>query len=92
MIVGEHSREADLDVNPAKEKKLSNMRAAGSDEAIRLSPPRSMTIETALTYINEDEMVEITPSHIRLRKKTLDQNARRQMTRKVRKEAEEHFA
>lgn len=71
MIIGEHSRENDLDVNPTKRKKLTNMRASGSDDAIKLSPPRIMTIETSLDWINDDELIEVTPKSIRLRKKQL---------------------
>lgn len=71
MIVGEHSRENDLDVNPTKCKKLTNMRASGTDDAIKLAPPRTMTIETALDWINDDELIEVTPKTLRLRKKYL---------------------
>ncbi|MCF7929081.1 MAG: translational GTPase TypA [Spirochaetales bacterium] len=71
MIVGEHNRENDLDVNPCKEKKLSNMRAAGKDDNIILSPVLPMTLERAIQFIREDEMVEITPRSIRLRKRIL---------------------
>ncbi len=71
MIIGEHSRENDLDVNPTKRKKLTNMRASGSDDAIKLEPPRAMTIETSLDWINDDELIEVTPKSIRLRKKYL---------------------
>ena len=71
MIVGENAKDADLTVNIVKEKKLTNMRASSSDEAIRLVPPRLMTLERALEFINEDELVEVTPKSIRLRKKIL---------------------
>lgn len=71
MIIGEHARETDLTVNPCKEKRLTNMRASGSDEAIQLEPPVIFSLEQALEYIDEDELVEITPKHIRLRKKFL---------------------
>jgi GTP-binding protein len=71
MIIGEHSRENDLDVNPTKQKKLTNMRASGSDDAVKLAPPRAMTLEEAMEWINNDELVEITPSSIRLRKRYL---------------------
>ncbi len=81
MIVGENSRENDLTVNPAKEKKLTNIRAAGSDENILLKPPRVMSLETALEYIEEDELVEVTPSQIRLRKILLRESERRRQTR-----------
>jgi GTP-binding protein len=68
MIVGENSRADDLLVNITKEKKLTNMRAAGSDEALRLVPPRQFTLEQAMEYLNDDELVEVTPTCIRLRK------------------------
>ncbi len=70
QIVGEHSRATDLVVNPAKGKKLTNMRASGSDEAVIIVPPRMMTLEDCIAYINDDELVEVTPESIRLRKKT----------------------
>ncbi len=76
MIVGENARENDMDVNPCKKKHVTNMRASGSDEAIRLTPPRQFTLEEALEWINEDETVEVTPQHIRLRKRILDKHAR----------------
>ena len=76
MIVGENSREMDIDINPCKEKHVSNMRTSSSDEAIRLVPPRILSLEQALEYINEDELVEITPENIRLRKAVLDRTAR----------------
>jgi GTP-binding protein len=71
MIVGEHSRDSDLDVNPTKGKKLTNMRSSGADDAIKLAPPRVMTLEDAMDWINEDELIEVTPKSIRLRKKYL---------------------
>jgi GTP-binding protein len=77
MILGEHSRENDLDVNPIKEKKLTNIRAAGKDEAMLLVPPRRMSLEQAIAYIEDDELVEVTPSAIRLRKRFLDPNERK---------------
>ncbi len=76
MIVGENSREADLDVNVTREKKLTNMRSSGADEAIRLVPPRILTLEAAIEFIAEDEFVEVTPKSIRLRKKVLDPSRR----------------
>jgi GTP-binding protein len=76
MIIGENARNADLDVNIVKEKKLTNMRASTSDEAIRLVPPRIMNLEQALEFIKEDELVEVTPKSIRLRKKILKANQR----------------
>ena len=71
QIVGEHSREADIIVNPAKGKKLTNMRASGSDDAVILTPHMQMTLEECISYINDDELVEITPLSIRLRKMIL---------------------
>ncbi len=82
MIVGENSRSEDMPVNPTKEKKLTNMRAAHNDENIILKPPRLMTLEAALEYIEEDEVVEVTPGKIRLRKIVLGQNARKKLARK----------
>jgi GTP-binding protein len=76
MIVGENSRTNDLDVNVTKEKKQTNMRASTADEAIRLVPPHIMGLEQAIEFINDDELVEVTPKHIRLRKKILEQNRR----------------
>ena len=81
MIIGENSRTDDLEVNPTHAKKLSNVRAAGKDDAVRLTPPRRITLEYGLTYIEEDELVEVTPSNIRLRKKGLDANTRKRMRR-----------
>ena len=75
MIVGENSRKEDLWVNINKEKKLTNIRASGSDEALRLVPPKTFTLEQSIEYINEDELVEVTPQSIRLRKKELDKKA-----------------
>jgi GTP-binding protein len=83
MIVGENSRDNDLAVNPTKEKKLTNMRASGSDENILLKPPRQMTLEAALEYIEDDELVEVTPNSIRLRKAVLTENDRRRQQRKA---------
>lgn len=83
MIIGEHTRPNDLCVNPVKCKQLSNMRASGKDEAVRLRPPRLMTLEQALTYIEDDERVEVTPKTIRLRKAILDPNDRKKASRKA---------
>jgi GTP-binding protein len=83
MIVGENSRDNDLAVNPTKEKKLTNMRASGSDENILLKPPRRMGLEAALEYIEDDELVEVTPASIRIRKMLLTENDRRRNTRKT---------
>jgi GTP-binding protein len=81
MILGEHSRENDLDINPIKEKKLTNIRAAGKDEALLLVPPRKMSLEQAIAYVEDDELVEVTPSAVRLRKRHLDPNARKRADR-----------
>jgi GTP-binding protein len=87
MILGEHSRENDLDVNPIKEKKLTNIRAAGKDEALLLVPPRKMSLEQAIAYIEEDELVEVTPTAIRLRKRYLDPHERKKHARRAESEA-----
>jgi GTP-binding protein len=81
MIVGEHSRSNDLEVNPIRGKNLTNVRAAGSDEAIKLVPPVEMSLEKALEWIEEDELVEITPLNIRVRKKILDPGLRKKASR-----------
>ncbi len=77
MIIGQHAKENDLVVNPGKGKKLTNIRAAGSDEAVRLTPPRTLSLEQALEFIDDDELVEVTPQSIRLRKKILNANERK---------------
>lgn len=76
MIVGENARESDMDVNVTREKKLTNMRASGSDETVQLIPPKTMSLEEAIEFIREDELVEVTPESIRLRKKVLQANKR----------------
>ena len=76
MIIGENARDMDMDVNPCKKKNVNNMRTSASDEAIRLTPPRILSLEQALEYINKDELVEVTPESIRLRKATLDRHIR----------------
>ena len=81
MIVGEHTRPQDLDVNPLKSKQLTNIRAAGKDNAVRLSPPRPMPLEIALAYLADDELLEVTPASIRLRKRLLDPHDRRRAAR-----------
>jgi GTP-binding protein len=81
QIVGEHCRDNDLGVNVCREKKLTNMRAAGSDKSVILKPPRQMTLEQALEYIEDDELVEVTPSAIRLRKTFLKENDRKKQSR-----------
>jgi GTP-binding protein len=76
MIVGENSRDVDLDVNVVREKKLTNMRASTADEAMRLVPYRELSLEQALEFISDDELVEVTPQAIRMRKKVLEANRR----------------
>src|SRR5579883_518689 len=83
MIVGEHTRGNDLEVNVMKGKQLTNIRAAGKDEAVRLTPPLRMPLEKALAYIQDDELVEVTPKSIRLRKRYLDANERKRMERQA---------
>src|SRR6185295_15201216 len=83
QIVGEHCRDNDIVVNPTRAKKLSNMRTTGSDENIMLKPARKMTLEQALEYIEEDELVEVTPGAIRLRKDHLTENERKRAGRKA---------
>ena len=87
MIVGEHSRDNDLEINVLKNKALSNMRTTSKDEAIRLVPPLLMTLEQMMSYIEPDELVEVTPKSLRLRKKLLDANERKRITRDSKKEA-----
>jgi GTP-binding protein len=82
MIIGENAKPDDLEVNPMKAKQLSNVRSSGKDDAIRLTPPRRMTLEQSIAYIDDDEMVEVTPQSIRLRKAELDPNERKKMRRK----------
>ena len=82
MVIGENSREHDMVVNPVREKKLTNVRSAGADEAIVLRPPRDMPLEAALEYIEWDEYVEVTPQVIRLRKTFLTENERKRFARK----------
>jgi len=81
MIIGMNSRNEDMNVNPCKAKKATNMRAAGNDDAIRLSPPKIFTLEEALEFINDDELVEVVPDDIRLRKKLLKELERRRSGR-----------
>ncbi|MDA9019782.1 translational GTPase TypA [Flavimaricola sp.] len=81
MIIGEHSRENDLEVNPLKGKQLTNIRASGTDEAVRLTPPVIMSLEQAIAYIDDDELVEVTPNAIRLRKRFLDPHERKRQAR-----------
>ncbi|MGD8810645.1 MAG: translational GTPase TypA, partial [Gammaproteobacteria bacterium] len=83
MIIGEHSRGQDLEVNPLKAKQLTNIRASGKDDAVVLTPPVRMTLEKAIAYISDDEMVEVTPNHIRLRKRELDPHMRKRAARQA---------
>jgi GTP-binding protein len=86
MIVGENSRPGDMDVNPTREKKLSNMRSKSADDAISLEPPRELTLEVALEYIEDDELIEVTPQSIRLRKRKLAVSDRKKISREAKKE------
>jgi len=86
MIVGENSRPGDMDVNPTREKKLTNMRSKGSDENIQLEPPRELTLEAALEYIEDDELIEVTPQTIRLRKRFLSTSDRKRLSREAKRE------
>jgi GTP-binding protein len=81
MIIGENAKPEDLEVNPMKSKQLTNFRASGKDDAIRLTPPRKLTLEQAIAYIDDDEMVEVTPKSIRLRKRYLDPHERKKASR-----------
>jgi GTP-binding protein len=81
MVVGENARTDDMDVNVSKEKKLTNMRTTASDENIKLEPPRQITLELALEFIQDDELIEVTPDGIRLRKRILDTNKRKKAQR-----------
>jgi GTP-binding protein len=87
MIIGEHTRDNDLEVNPLKAKKLTNVRASGKDEAVFLQTPKILTLEQAIAYINDDELVEVTPKSIRLRKKLLDPNDRKRAEKAAEAEA-----
>ena len=89
MIVGEHARSGDLDVNATKEKKLTNMRTTASDEMIMLEPPRQVGLELALEYIEDDELIEVTPSSLRLRKRLLGAGERRKLARSEKRAASE---
>jgi GTP-binding protein len=82
MIIGEHARPNDLDVNPIKGKAQSNVRSSGADEAIKLVPPADMNLEKALEWIEDDELLEITPLNIRIRKKVLDPVQRKRSSKK----------
>jgi GTP-binding protein len=88
MIVGENSRPGDMDVNPTREKKLSNIRTKASDENVQLEPPRELTLEAALEYIEDDELIEVTPKSIRLRKRFLGSSERKRLSREAKRERE----
>ena len=77
MIIGIHAKDNDLDVNPVKEKKLTNVRASGTDDALRLVPPRKLSLEQAMDFLEEDEILEVTPQSLRLRKKILNPSDRK---------------
>jgi len=81
MVIGENAKPSDLEVNPLKAKQLTNIRASGKDDAVRLTTPRRMSLEQAIAYIGDDEVVEVTPNHIRLRKATLDPHQRKRERR-----------
>jgi GTP-binding protein len=81
MVIGENAKPEDLEVNPMKSKALTNFRASGKDDSIRLTPPKRMTLEQAIAYIDDDEMVEVTPKSIRLRKRFLDPHDRKRFKR-----------
>ena len=81
MVIGQHARDKDLEINPTKTKQLTNMRAAGSDESLILDPPRRMSLDAALEYIGPDELVEVTPRSLRLRKRHLDPHQRKRSLR-----------
>ncbi|ASK87310.1 elongation factor G [Sphingorhabdus sp. SMR4y] len=83
MVIGENAKPGDLDVNPMKSKQLTNFRSTGKDDAVRLTPPTVMTLEQAIAYIDNDELVEVTPKNIRLRKRYLDPNERKKASRKA---------
>jgi GTP-binding protein len=88
MVVGENARTGDIDVNPTREKKLTNIRTTASDEMIALEPPRQMTLELALEYIEDDELIEVTPSSLRLRKSALGATERRKLARQEKRVVE----
>jgi len=81
MIVGEHNRTNDLEINILKGKQLTNVRASGTDEAVKLVTPRKMSLEQMMAYINEDEVLEVTPENLRLRKQFLDPHARKKASK-----------
>lgn len=86
MVIGENAKQGDLDVNPCKAKRLTNMRSTGAEEKVALSTPRKMTVEQIIAYMNEDEVVEVTPKSIRLRKRILDSGARARANKSLKKQ------
>ena len=83
MVIGEHNKGGDLDVNPLKAKQLTNIRASGKDDAVQLTTPLRMSLEKAMTYISNDELVEVTPTTIRLRKRWLDPHERKRRAKQA---------
>ena len=81
MIIGVHSRDNDLNVNPIKGKQLTNVRSSGTDEAVRLTPPIALTLESAIEFIDDDELVEVTPKSVRMRKRYLDETERKRASK-----------
>ena len=81
MILGEHNRDNDLEINPIRGKQLTNVRASGTDEAVRLTTPVRMSLEEAIAYIDDDELVEVTPKSVRMRKRYLDPHERKRHSR-----------
>ena len=88
MVIGEHTRGNDLEVNPLKAKQLTNIRASGKDDAVTLTPVKRLSLEQAIAYITDDELVEVTPNHIRLRKRFLDPHERKRHSRMANAELE----
>ena len=83
MIIGENARDTDMDVNPAREKHLTNVRSVSADEKMYLPPPKQMTLEEAIGYVADDELIEVTPARVRLRKQVLDAGQRKQAAKKM---------
>jgi GTP-binding protein len=88
MVIGELNKEGEVEVNPCKEKPATNVRAAGKEENIKLSPPKILSLEDSMVSLRNDELLEVTPKNIRIRKKILDSGARRKMKRETRQEEE----
>jgi GTP-binding protein len=86
MVIGENMKEEDLEVNATKEKKLTNVRSTGHEEQIRLVPPRTFNVEEIISYVRDDEIVEVTPQNLRIRKRELDAGVRRKMRRDAKSE------